>query len=310
MRRRKSLLCLLLSVLLVCSWLPYTALAAVLGDTDGADGVTAADARIILRAAVGLDTLSGEALSAADVNTDGNITAEDARLALRAAVGLELPANEVYANQYDILRSGEYYVELGESGVEDISMAIAVHGDRRWISATMEGMEISFLSAGNDMYMLDAKHRLYAAFDEDAMAFMGGDDGGMDALLDAMDGMVDFSGMPPLEEADFNREETLDGAVCTAYLFQENDGFIKVCMDGARILAFVRIDSRGRTTEVLRFAAVRAVLPAEPFSAPETYREIPDLMTFMLIAFSGSLGLDTLTDEDIQALIEEAVAGA
>lgn len=65
-------------------------LRIMLGDVDGDGKVTAADARLVLRAAVGLELLSGDALKAADINKDGKITAADARLVLRKAVGLEV----------------------------------------------------------------------------------------------------------------------------------------------------------------------------------------------------------------------------
>lgn len=61
------------------------------GDVDENFAVTAADARLALRASVGLETYASgsRAAMAADVNRDGKITAADARLILRAAVGLE-----------------------------------------------------------------------------------------------------------------------------------------------------------------------------------------------------------------------------
>lgn len=59
------------------------------GDVDGNDTVDATDARLALRAAVGLDTLTDELKKAADVDKDGDVDATDARLILRAAVGLE-----------------------------------------------------------------------------------------------------------------------------------------------------------------------------------------------------------------------------
>ena len=59
------------------------------GDADGDGEVTAADARAILRAAVGLEDVPAQAFMYADYDNDGDLTAEDARLALRAAVGLE-----------------------------------------------------------------------------------------------------------------------------------------------------------------------------------------------------------------------------
>lgn len=56
----------------------------IAGDVDGDGRITSADARLILRAAVGLEELDAEA---ADYDGDGKITASDARDVLRAAVG-------------------------------------------------------------------------------------------------------------------------------------------------------------------------------------------------------------------------------
>ena len=58
------------------------------GDVDGDGEVTAADARMALRAAVGMEELGEGAKRAADLDGDGIVTAADARLILRAAVGL------------------------------------------------------------------------------------------------------------------------------------------------------------------------------------------------------------------------------
>ena len=60
-----------------------------LGDVDMNGAVTAEDARTVLRAAVGLEELTGDAFTYGDYNGDGAITAEDARLTLRTAVDLE-----------------------------------------------------------------------------------------------------------------------------------------------------------------------------------------------------------------------------
>ncbi len=68
--------------------LPTTSL---LGDVDGNGKVTAADARLALRAAVALEHYapgSGEFVRA-DYDGDGNISASDARMILRTAVELE-----------------------------------------------------------------------------------------------------------------------------------------------------------------------------------------------------------------------------
>ena len=60
------------------------------GDVTGDGEITAADARLILRAVVGYINYQSEKLfNAADADRDGQLTAADARMALRAAVGLE-----------------------------------------------------------------------------------------------------------------------------------------------------------------------------------------------------------------------------
>lgn len=59
----------------------------VLGDIDGDGKVTATDARLALRAAVGLEVLTEDQLKAADWDKDGKITAADAREILKKAVG-------------------------------------------------------------------------------------------------------------------------------------------------------------------------------------------------------------------------------
>ena len=60
-----------------------------MGDVDADGEITAADARLVLRAAVGLEDFTAAQKALADPDADGEITAADARLVLRAAVGLE-----------------------------------------------------------------------------------------------------------------------------------------------------------------------------------------------------------------------------
>lgn len=59
------------------------------GDADRDGVVSAADARAVLRAAVGLETLDSEQMKRADLDGDGILTADEARSILRASVGLE-----------------------------------------------------------------------------------------------------------------------------------------------------------------------------------------------------------------------------
>ena len=85
---KKSMFAILLSLSLTLL-LMLGAAAAVLGDADGDGEVTAADARITLRAAVGLETVSPDVEALIDVDGEAGVSSADARLVLRAAVGLE-----------------------------------------------------------------------------------------------------------------------------------------------------------------------------------------------------------------------------
>lgn len=60
-----------------------------IGDVNSDGNVNAADARLALRAAAKVETLSDEAFYAADVDADSKVTASDARKILRVAAGLD-----------------------------------------------------------------------------------------------------------------------------------------------------------------------------------------------------------------------------
>ena len=60
--------------------------SVILGDVDGDGKVTASDARLILRASVGLEKVD---TNIADIDRDGKVTAADSRLALRESVGFK-----------------------------------------------------------------------------------------------------------------------------------------------------------------------------------------------------------------------------
>ncbi|MBR3272095.1 MAG: dockerin type I repeat-containing protein [Clostridia bacterium] len=54
-----------------------------MGDVDGENGVTKADALLVVRYVVGLETLTDEQKTRADVNGDGKVNALDAAAILR-----------------------------------------------------------------------------------------------------------------------------------------------------------------------------------------------------------------------------------
>ena len=88
---KKRIVSLFLTFVLLCMAVPYALGVTVTpGDVNFDGSITAADARLCLRRAVGLENyISGSAaFIACDVDENGAVTAADARLILRTAVGL------------------------------------------------------------------------------------------------------------------------------------------------------------------------------------------------------------------------------
>ncbi len=67
----------------------YVYSAPVLGDADESGVIDAADARIVLRASVGLEKITASLRTRGDIDKNGKLNSSDARTILRAAVGLE-----------------------------------------------------------------------------------------------------------------------------------------------------------------------------------------------------------------------------
>lgn len=85
-RGKRILSAMLTLVLLICAIVH--AAAYLWGDADLDGTLTAADARLVLRASAGLSTLDEIQHELADVDRDNKITAADARMVLRVSVGL------------------------------------------------------------------------------------------------------------------------------------------------------------------------------------------------------------------------------
>lgn len=94
---KKAILSFVLAVIALCSVIvPANAAARQYGDVNYDGKITAADARIVLRAAVELITLTGEDAKAADVDQNGVIGTGDSRLILRWAIGADYDEHEEF----------------------------------------------------------------------------------------------------------------------------------------------------------------------------------------------------------------------
>ena len=156
---KKKTITLILSLIMLFSVAQVTSMALIPGDVDGNGKTEATDARLALRAAVGLDELSEDEKIAADVDHNKTVDATDARLILRAAVGLEkLPGspaqNEVpESSEYDILRSGSFYMSgtiIDSTGTES-PMEIAITPDSIYKMSDFGGVDMGMLIKGKKL---------------------------------------------------------------------------------------------------------------------------------------------------------------
>lgn len=87
---KKSIIAFLVAICYIISFSSFVfAAQGDLGDVDSDGKITASDARLVLRASVGLEKFSIKQIISADTDGNPGITASDARLILRASVGLE-----------------------------------------------------------------------------------------------------------------------------------------------------------------------------------------------------------------------------
>lgn len=96
--RKRALFSVILAVILLFLCVCPAFGAGVPGDVDGSGAVSAADARLALRFAVGMQAPTSAQRTLADIDGNGSVTAADARLILRIAVGLDNTFSAVLYN--------------------------------------------------------------------------------------------------------------------------------------------------------------------------------------------------------------------
>ena len=278
MKKQISVL-LLVCILLGCFALNAAAYAK--GDVSGDGEITAEDARLCLRKAVGLETYEAgsDEYNACDVTGDNEVTAEDARLILRAAVGLEslgVPAPDPEHNEYEILRSGSFYAtgRLKDSDGTNQPLEIAVTPDSVYMKTDMEGVEMAMLQRGKKMYMLYPAKKIYMEMSSVLLDMMGMT---TEDLLDVSE--LGFTDMAALSEADAVANGEFNGQQCIIYTFNSDNGSREVIyMNGNRLLGFEEISAGGTSTTIID--SITADVPADKSAPPKDYKRVL-MLTFM-----------------------------
>ena len=297
----KKFLSLFLAAVLATSVFGLAAFAARNGDLDSDNRVTAADARTILRAAVGLDKLNATQQSYADLDMDGKVTASDARLALRISVGLERTVNQFCQNEYEVLRSGNYYAEFTffsdnvsqkfTSAVTPITRynSFVFTDEEGLLSDAKADLFLTLLYAEDGgLYLIDHEKKLYGDWDS-LLEFMSS---AGDEELDREEFITDFfpqffSFLRPLSEAESVGTESMGGRPCKAYTFRDETGSYKAYLDGKTLVSIMVYDTKGNLINAFGFSNVDFNVPVQYCTIPSDYEE-GDVLVMML----EMLGID------------------
>lgn len=261
------------------------AFAAAPGDVDKDEKVTASDARLALRCAVGLEDYApgSEAFTAADVDFDEKVTASDARLILRAAVGLEALAPT--DTEYDTLRSGAFNIVAtmeDSEGVNPMNMAVGKDG-AVYLDSDMDGVRIGILIRKETvlfvkttkMYMINHADKTYTDATTISTIIPDFD---LEAISKEIDSSG-FSSLPALSEATSVGSTAFEGTSCTVYTFvsAEDGRQTKVYLQGKKLIAIEQLDAAGKRVSVMRVESITTDFPAFP---PKGYTK-KNLLSFM-----------------------------
>jgi hypothetical protein len=283
---KKKIIAIILSVLMLLSVLPVASFAGTLGDVNSSGKIDATDARITLRAAVGLEKLTDAQMELADVDFNGTVNATDARLILRAAVGLEklpeAPQNEAPASpEYDILKSGSFRIKgtmVDNTGV-DTPMEIAVTPESIYMLSDFGGIDMGMLIKGKKVYMICPDKKAYLEMSEAIMNMAGLDI----SELTASDA-IDFSIYGDLSEADSIKEVTHNGRVCQVYCFKLASEESRVYLDGTKIVRLASYDNNGKFLAAIDITEISGNIPAGMISPPsgyKAYKGVTGMFSFM-----------------------------
>lgn len=172
----------------------------------------------------------------------------------------------VSVNEYDVLRSGQFYMEGslyadGELG----PMAIAVGDGLVYMQTSMDGLAMGFLISGGNTYLLNSSDKTYCEFGSLLSGVLA--QAGMMTQEEIMGLMSEmgFSTMDDLSEADEVNNATLNGEACTVYIFNRPDKTkTRVFMDGDHLLAFEVVNSRDIVESATYINKITADIPALP----------------------------------------------
>ena len=251
------------------------------GDVDGSGKVQAEDARLALRASVGLEKYKSDtaAFTAADVNRDGRVGSDDARSILRASVGLEKLTETVIVRsdtcaEFEYLRGNRYYLRgtMTDSSGQRYPLEMAVTPDSVYMLSDFDGTDMGILIKGKNTYMIYPDGKAYLELSDVVLKAMGMS---TSDLIDAGD--MDYSEYE-LNKADAVLTENVNGVGCTVYVYNNSSGSTRFFINGNKLVRFATYTADGRPDTINDVDYITDQVPADKIAPPAGYKKYRGLI--------------------------------
>lgn len=170
------------------------------------------------------------------------------------------------SNEYDILRSGHFYLDGSMySEGKNNPVTLAISDDVVYMQATMDGMTMGLLRANKKTYMLNPPTKTYCEF---GSVFSGVlQKAGLmseEEIKDFIDSMG-FSTMQDLDEADSVTTGTIGSTACDVYIFNKDDGTkTRVYLNGEHLTAFEVVGADGAVVSATYITTLTSEIPQLP----------------------------------------------
>ena len=185
-------------------------------------------------------------------------------------------------NEYDILRSGKFYL-VGSmySEGENNPITLGVGDNLVYMQATMDGATMGFLVSNKKTYLLNPDQKTYCEFGSMMSSLL--QQAGMmseDEIMGYIDEMG-FSTMEDLSQADSKTTGTIGSTNCDVYIFNKTDGTkTRVYMNGNKLMAFEMINKDGNVDSATYITTLSETVPKLP-PADYTKQNVISFMSSM-----------------------------
>ncbi len=201
-----------------------------------------------------------------------------------AGEGTSVPNNAPQSSEYDILKSGSFYMtgSMVDSSGMSSPMEVAVTPNSVYMLADFEGEAMGMLVSDDCVYMIYPAKKAYLELSDSIMSMAGLD---VNELIST--DQINFGSYGELSEADSVTEEAYNGKVCQVYhFFGAEGGESRVFMNGTEIVRIASYDKNGKFLTSTDIENITGNVPADKSAPPKSYKAykgITGMMSFMTL---------------------------